>query len=82
MSIPLSEVSHASLRELCGPTGPLACRWCKRCDSHYRFCKCTSPEWMLRAAGQLGPMPNEPGGPRTLSMIGQPTPTTRPEDVK
>lgn len=63
----LSECSLNKLRELTGPTGPIAARWCAACDKHYRFCHCTVPAWKLRTNGVLGPMPGEPGGPETLA---------------
>lgn len=63
----LSEATLEELRDLTGPEGPLAARWCARCDRHYRFCDCGTPSWKLRADGKLGPLPREPGGPMTLA---------------
>ncbi len=51
------------MRKLSGPGGPLAARWCARCDSHYEYCKCKEPDWKLRNEGKLGPMPGEQDGP-------------------
>lgn len=63
----LSEADETTLRKLCGPGGPLACRWCARCDRHYAHCTCSEPVWKLRTDGELGPLPGEPGGPVTLA---------------
>lgn len=69
MSKSLDEAPEDTLRELSGPEGVLACRWCAKCDHHYRFCKCPEPKWMLRAEGKLGPLPGEAGGPVTLADV-------------
>ena len=62
----LSTLGLEHLRELTEDGGPLAARWCARCDRHYRFCVCDEPAWRLRANGELGPLPGEAGGPRSL----------------
>ena len=62
----LDECSLETLRELTDEGGPIAARWCARCDRHYRFCTCDEPAWRMRTGGRLGPLPGEAGGPHTL----------------
>jgi len=54
----LADCTNDEMRALCDAGGPLACRWCERCDQHYRFCECATPIWRLRRDGQLEPMPS------------------------
>ncbi len=65
----LSDASNAQMRKFTDKGGPLAAKWCATCDNHYRFCPCATPVWRLRNEGELGPMPGEPNGPRTLADI-------------
>jgi hypothetical protein len=64
-----SRPNNETMRELCGQGGPLAARWCAKCDSHYDYCKCTEPDWKLRSNGKLGPLPGQSGGPETLESV-------------
>ena len=45
------------MREVTGVGGHVASRWCAKCNKHYAECKCSEPNWMLRADGKLGPLP-------------------------
>ena len=67
MSGTIHDADHKTMRKLSGLGEPLACRWCARCDSHYRFCGCDEPAWRLRSDGKLGPLPGELGGPHSLN---------------
>lgn len=62
----LRDLPLERMRELTGSGGPIAARWCARCDRHYRFCVCDEPAWRLRARGVLGPLPGEASGPMSL----------------
>lgn len=57
------------MRRLSDTGGPVAARWCAKCDHHYAECDCKEPDWKLRMNGQLGPLPGEPGGPETLEDV-------------
>lgn len=76
----IHDTTLEEMRDLTGPKGPLAARWCGNCDKHYRFCGCAQPKWQLRSDGKLGPMPGERGGPRTLeeALISPPPQRTEP----
>lgn len=69
MTRPLGEADLETMRDLTGPDGPIAARWCRTCDKHYRFCTCEKPDWCTRADGKLSPLPGEPGGPQRLSDL-------------
>lgn len=62
----LSEAPEEDLRAMSDDGGPLAPRWCAKCDHHYRFCRCEEPVWKIRWDGKLVPMLGEPGAPHTL----------------
>lgn len=43
----------ARMREVSGPGGDVASRWCRACDQHYAVCQCERPRWMIRVDGKL-----------------------------
>lgn len=44
------------MRKLTDEGGPIAARWCARCDNHYSRCFCVDPIWKLRVDGKLRPL--------------------------
>jgi len=50
---------EAEAIEHCGPGGALASRWCRKCDSHYGWCECAHPIWVVRSEGKLYALPEE-----------------------
>lgn len=49
------------MREVSGPGGAVAARWCASCDNHYARCYCAEPDWMMRVDGKLEPLPEGVG---------------------
>lgn len=45
------------MRTVSDKGGFVANRWCAKCDSYYARCFCAEPEWMMRADGELSPLP-------------------------
>jgi hypothetical protein len=69
MTKTLDDMGAADAERLSGPGGPLAIAWCKTCNKSHHHCKCQEPSWCLRSDGKLGPLPGQPGGPRSLADI-------------
>ena len=51
--------SSTRLREVSGPGGEVASRWCGACDQHYAVCRCKRPQWMIRHDGKLSPLSDD-----------------------
>lgn len=46
------------MKELSGPSGPMAARWCAKRDNHYARCYCADPDWKMRVDGELQTLPS------------------------